>query len=143
MTDNQFIIDNNALSKLDRRKISSKFFRDHCRIPEEVYFEARWNQNLGVLEDCVYKTTASVLEELTRVLASLPTHDTKLVNLFANQGNADPFVIACAMDGNMALFPEFVVISNDNAVIENAKRFKLKTLSTEAFLTEFADELNN
>ena len=64
--------------------------------------------------------------------------DTRLVDLYANHGNADPLVVACALDGkeedSQYLDPkEWVVVTGDEAVRDKAEEFGLKVVTNEEF----------
>jgi hypothetical protein len=61
-----------------------------------------------------------------------------LVDLYANRGNADPLVVACAIDGqrtdNEFLFgPIWVVVSGDKAVRAKAVEFGITVMTNEEF----------
>lgn len=136
-----YVIDNNALSSIGREHRSSDFFRGHCRIPSEVLHEAEGFPDIEALKDLEYKTSPTVLAALLEVMASVPVGDTKLVNLYANLGNADPLVVATALDGkrtdDAALFgPTWVVVSGDKAVQAKAREFGIAAKSNQEFLAE-------
>jgi hypothetical protein len=134
-----YVIDNNALSVVKRKHRASEFFKGHCRIPSEVLHEAEGFPDIEELQHLEYPTTASVLTLLTEVMASVPVGDTKLVDLYANLGNADPLVVACALDGQRGdadkLFePEWTVVSGDKAVQAKAREFGLAVKTNQEFL---------
>lgn len=133
-----YLVDNNALAKLTMSQRASKFFRQRCRLPSEVIYEARGFPDFRDLETLEYHTTARVLKALTLVLATVSAGDTKLVNLYANQGNADPLLIACAIDGQWAneeaLFgPLWVIVSDDKAVRNKSLEFGIGVRSSTEF----------
>ncbi|MDN6147772.1 MAG: hypothetical protein L0I94_02905 [Yaniella sp.] len=141
MTDygHTYVIDNNALTFLKPEHRSSNFFKQKCRIPSEVLYEARGFPDIEELTELEYPTTASVLTALIEIMSSVPSTDTKLVNLYANQGNADPMVVACALDGQRkdesALFGStWVVVSGDKAVQAKAHELKIEVRSNHNFL---------
>lgn len=112
----QYVIDNNALSFIKRKHRDNAFFKGHCRIPSEVLHEAEGFPDIEELKNLEYPTTASVLAVLTEVMASVPAGDTQLVDLYANRGNADPLVVASALDGQrgeaaMLFGPTWTVVS--------------------------------
>lgn len=135
-----YIIDNNALTFLGPAHRASAFFKQHCRIPSEVLHEAEGFPDVEELRQLEYRTTPGVLVALFEVMASVPVEDRKLVDLYANRGNADPLVVACALDGQQrdgegALFsPTWTVVSGDKAVQAKAHRFGLPVLTNEEFL---------
>ncbi|GAA1868945.1 hypothetical protein [Myceligenerans crystallogenes] len=142
----EYVVDNNTLSRLTRAQRASSFFREHCHIPSEVLHEARGLPDIATLKANEYPTTAGVLKFLIDVMASVPVGDTKLVDLYANRGNADPLLIACALDGRRAdnefLFgPTWVVVSEDKAVRAKAEEFELKVMTNDEFVAVLEDGL--
>lgn len=72
-------------------------------------------------------------------MASVDISDTRLVDLYANLGAADPLVIACALDGQAEDSqyldaPEWIVVTGDEAVREKSREFGLKVLSSAEFI---------
>lgn len=131
LTEYQFLVDNNVLSALSKSQRASKFFRARCRLPDEVLHEARGFPDIEALKTLNYETTADVLRHLIVVMATVPDTDTKLVDLYANRGNADPLLIACALDARTQdedkLFgPVWVIVSDDEAVRAKAAEFQLE-----------------
>lgn len=140
MNDVIYVIDNNALSKIDSEQRKGDYFQNYCRIPTEVLYEARWADDLNELENVEYPITVDFLETLKAVMDSLPVTDTSLIDLYANEGNADPMVVAVALMGQRVLQPtlfepEWKVVSNDKAVRAKAEEFGIRVLSSEEFLT--------
>lgn len=140
----RFVIDTNALSELGRKRRASPFFLDNAVIPEEVMHEASGFPDIVSLQDNVHPTTTHVLHRLSEIMATVPSDDTRLVDLYANTGNADPLVVACALEGqehdNQALFGfEWVVVTGDGAVREKAQEFGL-TVLTNAEFSALVDE---
>ena len=126
MITDHFMLDNNALGRLIEKQRGSAFVRERCRIPSEVLYEARGFRDIRALEDLEYPTTARVLRHLVKVMARIPANDIKLVNLYANRGNGDPYVIACALDAmaiaeEMLLGPSWVVVTDDKELAERAR----------------------
>ena len=137
------VVDTNALIRLKRHRRASAFFIEHAVLPGEVLREANGFPDIDALRQNMYPMTPQVLEWLIRVVATVPASDTKLVDLYANQGGADPFVVACALDGRArgSVYldaPEWVVVSGDDAVRHKAEEFGLKALSS----AEFSDLLD-
>ena len=135
-----YVLDNNALSFLKGEDRASSFFKMHCRIPQEVLHEAEGFPDIDELRQLEYPVTESVLRHLVEVMASVPIGDTKFVNLYANLGNADPLVIATALDGHskndLALFGlTWTVVSGDKAVQAKAHEFALAVMTNQEFLT--------
>jgi len=140
-----YVIDNNALTFLGPAHRAGTFFKQHCRIPSEVLHEAEGFPDIEELRQLEYRTTPNVLAALVEVMASVPPEDRKLVDLYANLGNADPLVVACALNGQQrddegALFSlTWTVVSGDKAVQATARRFGLPVLTNEEFLVLLKD----
>lgn len=135
----EYVIDNNALSHLKRHQRASDFFRENCHIPSEVLYEARFFPDIKELKGNEYPATSRVLTILIEVMATVPISDTKLVDLYANRGNADPLVVACAVDGQRksdeGLFgPAWVVVSGDKAVQAKAVELGIEVKTSEEFI---------
>lgn len=133
-----YVVDTNTLSQLGQRRRSSAFFLETARVPSEVLHEAAEFPDLQTLRELEIKTTPSVLHWLGRVMSTVPTTDTALVDLYANHGGADPLVIACALDGrdqeSQYLDPQdWVVVTSDNAVRARAEALGLQVLSNDCF----------
>jgi hypothetical protein len=67
------------------------------------------------------------------------------VNLYSGQGNADPMLVACALDAvhdaDEGLFgDEWMIVSNDGAVLALAQRFTITTLTSTDFDALLAEE---
>jgi hypothetical protein len=144
MNEEMYLLDNNVLSHLSRAQRKSEFFMERCRLPAEVLHEAKNYPDAVGFRDVEYPTTASVLEFLRMVMATVPAHDTKLVNLYANKGAADPMLIACALDGMQETAahlygPIWIVVSNDNAVREKAEDLGVDSCSREEFAFKTRD----
>jgi hypothetical protein len=134
-----YVLDNNALSFVKGEHRASSFFKMHCRIPQEVLHEAEGFPDIDELRQLEYPVTESVLRHLVEVMASVPVGDTAFVNLYANLGNADPLVVATALDGHrkndLALFGlTWTVVSGDKAVQAKANEFGLDVMTNQEFL---------
>ncbi|WP_440711951.1 hypothetical protein [Gordonia sp. FQ] len=137
--DPQYLIDNNVLTKLTAEIRAGTFFTARCHIPTEVLHEARDYPDYPILAKREYRTSPGVLRQLVTVLATVPSEDSKLLNLYANQGNADPLIIACALDGESKnadkLFgPTWVVVSDDEAVQSKARELNVPVLTSVEFM---------
>lgn len=134
----KYVVDTNVLSQLRRHRRASAFFRENALIPAEVLHEAAGFPDIDMLRKYIYPTTQPVLIWLMKVMATVPAGDTRLVDLYANQGNADPLVVACALDGqerdSQYLDPnEWIVVTGDEAVRDKAEAFGLKVVTNEEF----------
>ncbi len=139
-----YLVDTNTLAQLRQHRRASKFFRERARIPTDVLREAGKFPDIDTLRELEYMITPSVLKKLIDVMATVDTDDTKLVDLYANRGSADPLVIACALDGieqeAQYLDPsEWVVVTSDRAVWGKATEVGLVVL-TNAEFAEIIDE---
>lgn len=136
----RYLVDTNALSQLRRQRRASKFFRANAMIPSEVLHEADGFPDVEELTQIEYSTTPSVLRWLMTVMATVPPDDTDLINLYLNQGSADPLMVACALDARdrerQHLDPlEWAVVTDDKAVRAKAEEFKVRVLT----YAQFAD----
>lgn len=134
----RFVVDTNALIQLGWKRRVSEFFLENAVIPEEVIHETSGFPDVAALRENVHPTTPRMLQLLTAIMASVPKNDTRLVDLYANKGNADPLVVACALerqehDSQFLLRPEWVVVTADEAVQDKAQGFGLKVLTTTEF----------
>jgi hypothetical protein len=134
----KYVVDTNTLGQIGRRRRASDFFNKYALVPEEVLREASDFPDINSLKKRIYPTTSHVLECLVSVMATVPSEETKLVDLYRNKGGADPLLVACALDGQMrdSVFldaPEWVVVTSDDAVQRKAAEFRLSTLSNEEF----------
>lgn len=132
------MVDTNTLSQLGERRRASGFFLENAVIPEEVLREAEGLPDIGSLRENTHPTTPEVIHWLAKVMATIPDTDTTLVDLYANRGNADPLVVACAMEGqehdnNYLEAPEWFVVTDDAAVRVKSNEFGLEVLSNSQF----------
>ncbi|MBO1740503.1 PIN domain-containing protein [Leifsonia sp. TF02-11] len=134
----RYVLDTNALSQLRRHRRASEFFREHAVIPAEVLHEAQGFPDFDVLRANIYPTTSKVLDWLVTIMATVPAEDTKLLDLYANHGGADPLVVACALDGKtqddqFLGAPEWIIVTSDAAVRTKAEEFSLRVLNSAEF----------
>ncbi|MDM7888315.1 MULTISPECIES: hypothetical protein [Curtobacterium] len=140
-----YLLDNNALTRLTPEQRSSAFVHEQCRLPSEVLHEARFLPDVDSLRALEYSTDEGVLLHLAAVLQCVPADDTTLIDLYANLGNADPMLLACALDAmaeaELGLFgAEWVVVSNDRAVVTLAGDLGVPTLSSDEFSLVLIEE---
>ncbi len=145
MSDYRYLVDSNALSKLTSQQRSSDFFRHRCRIAAEVLYEARYFNDIERLKELEYRTTGRVLAVLAEVLTTIQPSDHSLIDLYRNKGNADPLIVACAIDAQRevqtGLFGEtWAIVTNDKAVIVKAQEFGIPTFSSTQFLDALAND---
>lgn len=134
----RFVVDTNALSQLGHQRRASSFFLENAVIPEEVLHEASGFPDIESLRENVHPTTHRVLHWLTEVLLTLPDGGTELLDLYANLGNGDPLVVACALEGQEHDSqyldpPDWIVVTGDGAVRAKAEEFGLIVLSNSEF----------
>lgn len=138
MMGHRYLLDNNVLSRLTVEERSLPFIREHCRIPSEVLHEARFLPDAVSLTELEYRTTGRVLYHLQRVMERVPVDDVHLVDLYSGKGNADPLLVACALDAvheeDEGLFgDDWAIISNDEAVLAMARLFGVTVLTSNEF----------
>lgn len=134
----KYVVDTNTLSQIGKRRRATEFFLDNVALPEEVLREARAFPDIGSLRNLIYPTTSRVLDQLIRVMGTVPVDDTTLVNLYSNKGSADPLLVACALDGHargsgLLDASEWVVVTDDGAVRAKANEFGLTSLTNNEF----------
>lgn len=134
----RFVVDTNVLSQIGKRRRATKFFLKNTVLPDAVIHEAQGFPDIDLLRHNAHPTTPRLLEFLIKVMATVPYTDTALVNLYANLGNADPQVVATALEGKeydsqFLLAPEWIVVTGDAAVRAKAMEFSLKVLSKDEF----------
>lgn len=145
MMGHRYLLDNNVLARLTPEERSLPFVQEHCRIPSEVLHEARFLPDADVLAELEYRTTGGVLRQLQLVMERVHVDDVRLVNLYSGQGSADPMLVACALDAvreaDEGLFgDEWVIVSNDEAVLALAHEFRITTLTSNEFVVFFRRE---
>jgi len=145
MMGRRYLLDNNVLARLTPEARSMPFVQENCRIPSEVLHEARFLPDAAVLAELEYRTTGGVLRQLQLVMERIRVDDVRLVNLYSGQGNADPMIVACALDAvreaDEGLFgDEWVIVSNDGAVLALAHQFTITTLTSTDFDALLAEE---
>jgi len=141
MSEVMYLIDNNVLSHLSPEQRTSRFFRDQCRVPSEVIYEAGGLAEAKLPKEVEYPTTVRVLGILREIMATVPSGDIALVNLYTNKGNADPLLISCALDAirndeQFLVRPIWVIVSNDKAVLAKAGEFGIETRARAQFMDE-------
>lgn len=134
-----YLIDNNVLSHLSSAQRTSKFFTNKCRLPTDVVYEAGGNAKIENFKEVEYRTTASVLGFLRKVMATVPEDDTAIINLYSNKGAADPMLIACALDAmqeqeSLLFGAAWIVVSNDKAVRAKAAELGITCSTREEFM---------
>ena len=133
-----YVVDTNTLTQLSRPQRATDLFHQSVRIPRAVLAEASGLPDIDELTALEYRTTPSVLRCLIAILETVPPTDTDLLDLYKNLGNADPFLVACALDGREkeqgSLFPRaWIVVTDDGAARKKAEEFELVTLSNQEF----------
>jgi hypothetical protein len=129
-----FLVDNNALIALKRKRVRTAFFADHCRVTSDVLHEAAEHRERRVLAGNVEPVTPAVLEHIRDLMAGVEVGDISLVDLYGNKGAADPGLVATVLAAMAAqdgyLFPDiWVIVTADNAVLELADRYQIPTMT--------------
>lgn len=132
MTTNRFMVDNNALMALGEHRRASRFFQEHCLIPEDVLYEARYLPDHALLSNLCVGVTPAIIGHVREVMASMKIGNTDLVDLYGNKGTADPVLIgsvtAAVEDEAGTLFPDdWYLVTSDKAVVVTAKAFRVRT----------------
>ena len=138
MTTVKYLIDTNALSRIGRTNRGSTFVRDNCKIPSEVLHEAASFPDIATLRTLEYAVSADVLNLVRKVMATVPPDDKSLVDLYHVQGNADPILVATALDAmakseETLLVEDWQIVTDDEAVRKKAAEFDVTTVSSEDF----------
>jgi hypothetical protein len=131
MSGTKYLIDNNALGPLGEKRKKSAFFAEHCRVPEEVAYESRRAKHAKLLEPLTIAMTPAVLVQLAEVMRTVPVGDDQLVDLYNNKGAADPIIVAmaCVLDNEDLFADNWVIVTEDKAVLAKAKEFSVDTES--------------
>ncbi len=142
--DSFYFLDNNVVSHLAVRHLRSALFEERCRIPSEVLYEARGHRSHNLLSKVEYKTDVAVLGMLSEVLQTVPSSDTKLIDLYRNKGNADPILIACGLletrnASQMLVPPTWFVVSNDDPVRQIAETLGVRVMGRPEFMAIISD----
>src|SRR6478735_5102693 len=121
MNQTLYLVDNNALIALRRRRVQTAFFQAYCRVTADVLWEAKEHPDRSLLEPNSVEVTPVVLEEIRAVMGQIEAGDTSLVDLYANKGTADPGIIgtvrALRAEQEGLLFADtWVIVTNDRAV---------------------------
>jgi hypothetical protein len=140
VTENRYLLDNNALIQLSAAERSASLIRTHCRIPSEVLWEARGLPDHQDLQALDYPMTPAVAAWLKIVMTAIRTDSINVINLYRNKGNGDPILVAVALDARDAseqtLLPEtWHIVTNDLGLTELAAGFEVPTLRPEEFRT--------
>lgn len=132
----RFVIDTNALIYLRAKRRNCDFFVENCFIPELVLHEAEGFPDYVMLVSRRIIVNAEILSHVVEIMDRIDHQDNSLVNLYKNQGMADPFVIATALyqqekeDEQPSLWPiEWVIVSDDKAVKRTASIFNIPCIS--------------
>lgn len=128
-----YLLDNNIIGRLGRARLQSAFVSQHCRVTDEVLYEAGPDRRV-LLDGIRLPTTGETLMVLKTIMQSVPVGDTALVDLYRNKGAADPLIVASAIvagrENAHALFgPEWMIATEDSAVRALANAHGIATVS--------------
>lgn len=134
MKGTKYLVDNNALGPLGDKCRRSAFFKQHCRVPEEVAHESRRAKHAPLLAPITVEMDPAILVELAAVMKTVPVGDTRLVDLYNNKGAADPILVAMAhvLSTENLFSDRWVIVTKDEAVKEKAKEFSIETVTPES-----------
>ena len=136
MNETHYLVDNNALTAIRAHRIRSQFFRHYCYLTADVLREAQGHPEEATLAANASEITPEIIEGIRQVMTTLEADDTSLVDLYKNKGAADPGLIAWVIDSIAAddgkLFrDEWILVSNDRAVLKKAAEFRIATMRPE------------
>lgn len=139
MTEIYYLVDTNALSKMGAERRRSALVQTRCRLPAEVLHEATGFPDHADLARLEQAMSVETLNLLRCVMETVPNADGSLVNLYHNRGNADPILVASALDlihqSRDTLFEEdWRIVSDDGAVRRKAAEFNIVILSAAKFM---------
>lgn len=142
----RYVIDTNTLSQIGMRRRQSAVFLEQAVIPEEVLREAEGFPDVAALRELLQPVSSRTLYWLERVMSTVPERDVRLVDLYANRGNADPFVVASALelqeqDSQFLDAPEWLIVTGDQAVRDKAEEFGLRVVTNTEFASLIDDQL--
>lgn len=134
----RYIIDTNVLNKIDVNERATQFFKTRCSLPDAVLDEASGFPDIEELRKLRYRTTASLLQLLMEVMATIEVKDKRVVNLWKNKGAADPVLTAVALhareqEQDRMLKIEWVIVTDDRAVRNLAEKHEVEVLSGDQF----------
>lgn len=138
MTIVKYLIDTNALSRIGRKDRGSTLVRDTCKIPSEVLHEAAMFPDIAILRTLEYPMSADVLNLLREVMSTVPPGDKDLIDLYHVRGNADPILVATALDAiakseETLLVEDWQIVTDDEGVKKKAAEFDLRTVTSAEF----------
>lgn len=136
MIERKYLVDNNALGFIGAKRRASDFFRMHCRVTEDVAYEARFTAKGSALTGLTVPVTPDILRQVSKVMATVPVGDKSLVDLYGNKGAADPLLVATALvlderESLSLLGDQWIVVTRDWAVIAKAQEFEIQTSTPE------------
>jgi hypothetical protein len=139
----KYLIDTNALSRIGRKSRGSLFVRDNCKLPSEVLYEAAAFPDIAMLRTLEYPVTADVLNLVKTVMATVQPGEKDLIDLYHGRGNADPILIAVALDAidksQVTLLEEdWQIVTDDEGVKKKAAEFGLMAVSSADFNNRIA-----
>lgn len=134
LEDSIYLVDNNCLTRLDEGVRGRAEFRSRCRIPSEVLHEASGYPDIEMLKSLEIPMDIHVLRALDDVMAEIAPGQVDVVDLYRNQGNADPLLVATALvlqeRWQGGLWETTVhVATEDKAVRGLAERFGVSVVS--------------
>lgn len=135
----RYLVDTVTLSKMTVTQRSSTFMRSHCRIPEEILFEARGLPDIDALMLLTYPITTVVLENVTVVMATISPGD-KVVDLYSNKGNGDVMLLATALtemaiSSGQLLGDHWMIATDDDGLTRKAHELSVSTCTADKLIS--------
>lgn len=134
----RYLVDNVTLSMLTASQKASTFMRNWCRIPEEIFYEARGLPDIEKLRPLTYQVTTTVLDNVKTVLATIKPED-KVVDLYRNEGNGDVMLLATALT-EMSVSAEqlfgdrWIIATADKGLTRKANELGVLTCTSDEFI---------
>ena len=134
----RYLVDNVTLSRMTASQRASAFMHDRCRIPEEIFYEARGLPDIEMLKPLIYPITTTVLENVKVVLATTKAGD-KVVDLYRNEGNGDVMLLATALtemsvsDGQL-FGDRWIIATADKGLTRKAIELGVLTCTSDQFV---------
>lgn len=138
-TETLYLVDTNTLSNIGRDRRKTPFFLSHTKLLSEILREAETSPDISALRQLELKTTPTVLRSLIEVMATVESDDTSLVDLYRNQGGADPILVASSLAaqkeaGAALLDVRWIIVTDDKAVQKKASEFGLSCIASASFI---------
>ena len=144
----RYIVDTNVLDKIDVHERATQFFKTSCSLPDAVLDEASGFPDIEDLRQLRYRTTASLLQILMEVMATIEVEDKRVVNLWKNKGAADPVLTAVVLHAreqqrDCILKYKWVIVTDDRGVRDLARKHEIEVLSGDHFREILREQISS